>query len=250
MKSAIVFLHGITSSSAGWAFQVAHFQPTHLALAWNAPGYGGRKPEGTFSFEGLAERLANDMDAFGIAEAVLVGHSFGGMVAQQFVRDFPRRVAGLALVNTSPAFGNPEGEFQKRFIADRLAPLDRGEGMAGMAGEAVGRMAGGDADPEGLGLARRVMGEVSEASYRAAVALLPTFDLRSALAGISVPALVLAGERDTLSPAPMMQRMAQRIPGAAYREFPGAGHLLPFERPAAFNAAVETFLAAGKMNAR
>lgn len=243
MKPAIVFLHGIGSSSAGWAPQIAHFGNTHAALGWNAPGYGGRKPKSALTFESLSRLLAADLDAFGIIKAVVVGHSFGGMVAQQFVRDFPSRVTRLVLVSTSPAFGNPDGEFQKQFIASRLAPLDRGNGMVGMAQKAVEEMTGEDADPGGLALARRTMADVPEASYRAAVALLATFNLRAALEDIAVPTLVLAGERDALSPAPMMRRMAERIPGALYRELPGAGHLLPFERPAAFNAEVEAFLA-------
>lgn len=242
MKPAIVFLHGIGSSSAGWAPQIAHFGNTHAALGWNAPGYGGRESKGALTFNELSRLLAADLDAFGIARAITVGHSFGGMVAQQFVQDFPRRVTRLVLVNTSPAFGNPDGEFQRRFIADRLAPLDQGGSMASMAQEAIEGMAGDNADREGLALATRTMSKVPEESYRAAVALLTTFDLRSALQDIAVPTLVLAGERDSLSPAPMMRRMAERIPGALYREIPGAGHLLPFERPATFNSEVEAFL--------
>ncbi|MGE0214014.1 MAG: alpha/beta fold hydrolase, partial [Parvibaculaceae bacterium] len=138
MRPAIVFLHGITGSATGWTRQIAHFESAHQALAWNAPGYGGRRrADGPLTFEGLAALLASDLDAFGIANAALIGHSFGGMVAQQFVRDFPQRVTHLVLANTSPAFGNPDGEFQKRFIADRLAPLDRGLGMDELALTAI-----------------------------------------------------------------------------------------------------------------
>ena len=55
-------------------------------------------------------------------------------------------------------------------------------------------------------------------------------------------ALVLAGGTDTNAPAPMMRRMAERIPGAAYVCLDGAGHLANLERPAAFNRALRAFL--------
>jgi len=83
---------------------------------------------------------------------------------------------------------------------------------------------------------------VPEASYRAMMLALMGFDLREALPRIAVPTLVVAGSRDTNAPAPMMARMAERIPGAAYVCLQGAGHLAPVERPAAFNAALESFL--------
>ena len=57
-----------------------------------------------------------------------------------------------------------------------------------------------------------------------------------------MPTLVLAGGKDRSAPPAGMQRMAARIPGAAYVELPGAGHLAHLEQPAAFNAAVQGFL--------
>jgi pimeloyl-ACP methyl ester carboxylesterase len=69
------------------------------------------------------------------------------------------------------------------------------------------------------------------------------FDRRETLAGIAVPTLAIAGERDLAAPASVMERMAARIPGADYVVLPRAGHLANLEQPAAFNAAVLAFLA-------
>jgi pimeloyl-ACP methyl ester carboxylesterase len=71
---------------------------------------------------------------------------------------------------------------------------------------------------------------------------LVTFDRRDALTGISVPTLVLAGERDENAPADMMERMAAKIPGARFQVIPGAGHLAHFEQPMAFREALDGFL--------
>jgi 3-oxoadipate enol-lactonase len=68
------------------------------------------------------------------------------------------------------------------------------------------------------------------------------FALRAALPRIAVPTLVLAGSEDANAPAPMMQRMAEKIPDASYVCLEGAGHLAPMERPKEFNEAVASFL--------
>ena len=91
-------------------------------------------------------------------------------------------------------------------------------------------------------LARRSMAGMPEAAYRAAIACLVAFDRRDALAGYRMPVLVLAGETDTNAPAPMMEKMAHRIPGAEYVCMAGTGHLGNLENPAAFNRAVGSFL--------
>jgi pimeloyl-ACP methyl ester carboxylesterase len=70
-----------------------------------------------------------------------------------------------------------------------------------------------------------------------------TFDRRDSLAGIRCPALALAGERDRVVSPAIVERMARAIPGASYRMLAGVGHLANLERPAAFDAALEEFLA-------
>jgi 3-oxoadipate enol-lactonase len=70
------------------------------------------------------------------------------------------------------------------------------------------------------------------------------FDLRSALKNIAVPTLLLSGSKDNNAPAPMMAKMATYVPSAKYVELEGVGHLANLERPALFNATLESFLTA------
>ena len=235
----LVFLHGVGGSREAWAPQAQAFGKDYRVTSWNVPGYGGRPLPNDLSFAGLARNLIEELDTERFA---LVGHSFGGMVAQQVAKDFPDRLSCLVLSGTSPAFGNPDGDFQKRFIAQRLEPLDAGETMADLAPSIVASLVGDLPDEDGLEIARRCMSQVPEATYRAVLNLIVTFDLRDALASISCPTLVLAGENDTSAPAAMMERMAARIPGAEFATLPGAGHLANLEQPDAFNARLSDFL--------
>jgi 3-oxoadipate enol-lactonase len=165
------------------------------------------------------------------------------MIVQQLLAERPEAARAAVLAQTSPAFGRPEGEWQRDFIAARLGPLDRGETMPDLAPRLVAELVGDGPDPDGLALARACMAAVPEASYRAMMLALVGFDLRAALPGIAVPALVLAGSKDANAPAAMMARMAERIPGARYACLDGVGHLAPLERPEEFNAALDRFLA-------
>ena len=86
------------------------------------------------------------------------------------------------------------------------------------------------------------MSRVPAATYRSAIECLVTFDARAYLAEIAVPTLVVAGGADRNAPAPMMERMAAKIPGARYVEIEGAGHLANLERPDRFNEILMSFL--------
>jgi 3-oxoadipate enol-lactonase len=239
----VVFLHGIGGAAQAWGPQLAALADDYRAIAWDMPGYGGSAPLPDVSIASLAEALSDFLAQLGLERPVLVGHSIGGMIVQQFLADRPSAARAIVLAQTSAAFGRPDGEWQCDFIAARLGPLDRGSTMASLAAGIVGELVGDDPDPEGLALARACMAAVPEASYRAMVRALLGFDLRAALPRIAVPALVLAGSNDTNAPAPMMRRMAERIPGAAYVCLDGVGHLANLERPAAFNRALRVFLA-------
>src|SRR6185312_5948595 len=170
---------------------------------------------------------------------VLVGHSIGGMIVQQWLTKYPRAAAAVVLAQTSPAFGKAEGDWQKQFIEARLGPLDRGETMKTLAPSLVKELVGDNPDADGMRVARDCMASVPEASYRAMMLALLGFDQRRALGNIAVPALVLSGSKDKNAPAPMMAKMATYIPSASYVELEGAGHLVNLEQPRAFNAALD-----------
>lgn len=213
--------------------------PSH---AWDQPGYGKSATVEPYDFEQVSAALRRLIEALGGEPVVLVGHSMGGMVAQEAYARFPELVKALVLCFTSPAFAGADTAFAREFIAARLAPLDAGQTMAQIAARLMPTMRGTQSDPEGLALAERVMAEVPPETYRKAVRMLTTFDRRRELAAIRVPTLLIAGTDDRTAPPAVMQKMAQKIPGAEYVLLEGCGHLGPMDQPQAFNAALEDFL--------
>ncbi|MEJ2761395.1 MAG: alpha/beta fold hydrolase [Gammaproteobacteria bacterium] len=240
---SLLMLHGIGGSAECFQPQMRAFSNDYHVIAWNMPGYGESPPLQPLTFEDLSKSVSALLEGLVISSRVhLLGHSLGGMVAQQFIADYPGKVASLTLAATSAAFGSRDGDFQKRFISERLGPLDQGLSMKQLASSIIDSLIGAGPDPEMLAIARSSMASVPEASYRANMELLVTFDLRRELGKIRVPTLLVAGEKDTNAPPAVMEKMSSYIPNAQFQCIKDAGHLINLEQPSAFNKVLRKFL--------
>ena len=130
----ILMLHGIGGGHRAFAPQVETFASLgYRAVAWDMPGYGRSAPIEPYTFKGLAQACINLIEGLQCGGVTLLGHSMGGMVAQEVVARRPELVSRLILCGTSPSFGKPDGDWQREFIAQRTAPLDAGKTMAELA---------------------------------------------------------------------------------------------------------------------
>jgi pimeloyl-ACP methyl ester carboxylesterase len=242
-KTNLVFLHGIGGRASAWhAIQQICAAAGYGSLAWDMPGYGGSPAIDPYTFEGLANALCALLDKQGVQKAVLVGHSMGSMLALQMWAQHPKRVAGLVLAASSPAFGQGSGDFQREFIAQRLAPIQAGQSMADVAETLVPTMVAPGYAGTGLAQAKICMGAISPATYKAALSALVQFEQRGALPTITVPTLCIAAEHDSTAAPSVVQRMAEKIPKAQFQCLPGVGHLVTFEQPGSFANALLPFL--------
>jgi len=241
--AAIVFIHGIGGAAGIWQEQLtASCAAGHTSVAVNLLGYGGRAPIKAVTFEQLAADVEAAIAAISLDRPILVGHSLGGMVAQTMLRRRPTDYRAAVLCCTSPAFGNASGDFQKKFVADRLDPLQAGRSMGDLAGAIVDEIMGPKPDPAGRALAVAIMAATPNETYAATIHCIVGFDERANLANITIPVLCLAAEHDRNAPPAMMQRMAGKIPAANYLCLAGVGHLPNLEVPRAFDAGILDFL--------
>lgn len=230
----VVLLHGIGGPS--WGDSVPG------AFDWPMPGFCGTAPLPEMTFPALSLALRDAMDARGIGRAALVGHSMGGMVAQDFAATFPERVAKLVLYGTTPAFGGRDPSFAEAFLRARLGPLE-GRTMAEAAPAMLDGVFAEGTHPETVRMAADAMAAIPEDVYRETLRCLTTFDRRADLPRIAAPTLLIAGELDGAAPLKTVRRMAEAIPGARLVVVPGAGHMVHLEKPDAFRAALLPFLA-------
>ena len=242
-RPALLFLHGLGGDRDCFAPQLDHFAGSHECLSWTMPGYGGSAPLHELTFPTLAQAACGLLDEYGIAAAVVVGQSLGGMVAQQMAIAHPERVAGLVPVATTAAFGKPGSSFNDEFLASRLAPIRAGSSPADLAGEIVDSIVASGASAECRAHAVASMSRIDPENYGRSIECLVTWDGRNALGDVTAPTLCIAGEDDTNAPVRAVERLAESIPDAALTVIEAAGHLVNLERPEAFNAALQEFLA-------
>lgn len=234
----LVCLHGIGTHGGTFARQIRGLEPRRV-IGLDLPGYGGTKLDGPMTFPMLAGHVAGVVDAEGGAH--LLGHSMGGMVALELAATRPEGLASLILCNTTPAFGGRDDSFKREFVGSRLGPLDAGRSMADIAPEQARAVCGPDASARDVEFIAGLMAETPEATYRAALECLVTFDRREALERLDLPVLMIGGEEDAASPARSMERMAAKIRGAELHILPG-GHMTPVEQSDRVNALLRDFL--------
>jgi 3-oxoadipate enol-lactonase len=252
--TAVFLLHGVGGGHSTWAAtQNALAQHGYQAVAWDMPGYGNSDSITPYTTAALAQSLHQLIAHIGAQRNVLLGHSMGGMVAQEALASGPQAnhsIDAAIFYATSPAFGKPGGHWQQQFLNDRFAPLDAGKGMATLAHDVVLSMfAHADLSAPSqapltaaIAAAQHSMAAVPEATYRAALSAIVSFNQLDNLPHISIPTLCLAAEHDRNAPPAVMQKMAAHIPSANYICIPGCSHLAHIEQPEIFNQAVLNFL--------
>ena len=238
---SIVCLHGIGGNTTSFEPQLEALSDDYRIIAWNMPGYGGSDPLADPTFPMLADKLRSFLDALDIEKADLCGQSIGGMVAMETACVYPERIATLALIGTTAAFGGRDDSFKEQFLAARLKPLDTGMTMAELAQTFMSEITGPIASAQAVASATASMAAVPEQTYRAIVRCLVTFNRRNDIADFRVPTCLISGEYDPNAPPKTMARMAEKIPGSEYHEIAGAGHLINLEAPEETNRILRAF---------
>ena len=239
----LVLLHGIGSNALSWRDQLAGLGDIRRVVAWDAPGYGDSTPLAPPRpmAADYAERLERFLDGLGLDRVDLLGHSLGALIAGAFAAERPGRVERLILAAPAPGHRTDPSTPLPPAARSRLDDLDE-LGPAGLAARRAPRLLSGGATPGQLERAREAMAAIRPGGYRQAVAMLAQGDLLADAGAVTVPALVLCGSEDAVTPPAGSRALAAAMRGARYRAIPDAGHLCYLEQPGKFNAAVREFL--------
>ena len=129
----LVCLHGVGGNASAFAPQLSGLSNNAQVWSLDLPGYGDSAPLSVMDWDCLVAGLKQFLDQHHLHKVHLLGHSFGGMLAQAFAVQYPDYLASLILYSTSAAFGSSDGVFQQQFIESRLKPLNEGATMAQLA---------------------------------------------------------------------------------------------------------------------
>jgi pimeloyl-ACP methyl ester carboxylesterase len=171
----------------------------------------------------------------------LAGHSLGGIVAFEIVRQAPSRVSRLALLNTSARPGSEEQQAAWSRLRQRVEDGDFPAIAQEMARATLPDHRHADAELVARGeRSAAVVGATGLLRQLAAQATRP--DSRPELSSIRVPTVVVTGADDQISPAELQEELAAAIPGAVHQTLKGVGHMAPIEAPAAVAEVLATWL--------
>lgn len=230
---AIVFLHGVGSDKSVWRPQLAHFGPG--AVAFDYPGYGESDFQPNATRDDFAAAILSAMDALGIGSAHICGLSLGGVVAVAMHALAPERCSSLILADTFAV--HPDG----RAIYERSVAAS--EDLRALAEARVDSLLAPGTLADVRTEVVETMARIDPAAYRVGAEAVWLADQQDRAAAIDVPALVICGAEDRITPPALSEQLAAMIPGSRLEIIPGAGHIANFERPAEFDRIVEDFVA-------
>ncbi len=227
---SVVLIHGAGLDHSVWALQSRWFaHHGRDVLAVDLPGHGRSAGAPLRTIADMADFIVRLLDALGIAEAALVGHSMGSFVALEAARRHPARVRALGLIGTAAAMPvHPDllaaAEANSR---DAIAMLTIwGTGFAaGLGGcRAPGMWMSGGAEA--------VWARAAPGVLHADLAACDAYkDAPLAAAAVTCPAVIVQGGSDIMTPPRGTRALATSMPGATLTVLGGAGHMLLTERP-------------------
>lgn len=240
---ALLFIHGYPMDHTIWRDQIDGLDG-YRRIAPDLRGMGqSDAPDLGYSMGIYAADLAALLDVLGVDEVVLCGLSMGGYVIFEFLRRWRDRVRAVILADTRAEADGTEA----RRTRDVAAATARESGAGAIADTMLPKMlAPGtvEASPE---LAERIRGMMAATQVAGIVGALAAMRDRRDSTGLlptlaGLPALVIVGEEDVITPLDGARRLTASIPGARLVVVPGAGHLAPVERPSETTAAIRDFL--------
>ncbi|MBT6273532.1 MAG: alpha/beta hydrolase [Chromatiales bacterium] len=248
----LIFVHEFAGDARSWEPQMRHFSRRYRCIVFAARGYPPSDVPthaNAYSQDHARDDVLTILEAQGAGRAHVVGLSMGGFATLHFGFKYPERA--LSLVVAGCGYGaekDARAQFRKETEAT-AAFIESGTGQAFAERYAIGptRVQFQNKDPRGWQEFRDMLAEHSlpgaALTMRGVQKERPSlFDLEDQMRALKVPTLVLTGDEDEpcLAPGLLMKRA---IPSAALQVIPNAGHTINLEEPAAFNDAVERFIA-------
>ena len=248
-KQPILFLHGALQQGHSWDFVSLSLCADYHVLALDARGHGESQwaPDSNYSLDAHQQDLDSFVEALGLEQFILVGHSMGGRNAYVYASRRPDRVKALGIVDTGPQV-RPQGEGRIRRFRELPDELDSFQEFATRVREYTGRSL-----EQTLGALKYSIRQRPDGKWTWKYDKLlrapgfrpeswPEEELWECLGRIRCPTLIIkGGESDIFAPE-VLERMLQVIPQSFGEVVPRAGHLVQGDNPADFLKALRTLL--------
>lgn len=235
---ALILLHGVTDSWFSWSDILPRLSTAYHVFALDQRGHGDSdRPEQGYGVSGFAADVLAFMDVAGVSTATVVGHSMGSFIAQRVAGIAPRRIDGLVLVGASatPRFTAID---ELKATADELADPVPEDFVREFQASTIHR-------PIPEAFFERVVAEslkLPARVWQATVAGWLSAERWAEPQRLTMPVLILWGDRDQVMPYEEQKRLVAALPHAVFTVYPETGHALHWEQPERFAHDLTAFL--------
>jgi pimeloyl-ACP methyl ester carboxylesterase len=237
----VILLHGWLGSWALWQDTMASLGLNYRTYALDFWGFGDSgKKRSSYTIQDFVNLIDQFMEAMGISQAPLIGHSMGGTVSLSVAVKYPQRVSKVVVVG-SPMVGSSLAWVLKSIGLKPVAFLLFHQMWAFRMGMRL-YAPFMSRDPRFPEMMDRDLSRTTLESFLMSYASLRRIDLRPSLPGIHIPAMGMYGGRDNVVHPKQWQPMQAGIPHTRVEHFPRSGHFIMLDEPEVFVNILKDFL--------
>lgn len=240
--TTVFLLHGAYGDGRYFADLAASLNAAgYRTVTWDCPGYGTSPAVDPPVIERFADAATEMVRKEATAHNVILGHSMGGLIAPRVAVAEPR-IGGVVLSATSSGFVNRSPEDQRKFLEERLAPIENGMDIRGYAQPLITYMMAKGACGPLVDHVFDVVLSMKTETFRTSIKALAMYDGIPSLRAVKQPTLLIAGSEDPACTAEGMRRIDDLLADSEFYQIDGVGHYGFAEKPSEYKAILLDFL--------
>lgn len=235
----VIFLHGLSDTWRSYELALPFLSHDIHAYMLTLRGHGNTgKPTGQYTADDFAGDVFLFMKQLKIESAIIVGHSLGSVVAQNFAVKYPEKTLGLVLVGSFYSFkSNPEMQGFRDMVNALTEPIDPAFVEAFQKGTIVK-----DVPKDFVDIVIEDAKKLPVHAWKSIVNGLFESDIEKSLPTLQKPAMVIWGDKDVIAPAGDQEKLKIAIPDCRLIRYEGVGHATHWEEPAKFAEDINDFV--------
>lgn len=234
----LVFIHGWAGNHTKWVNQIEFFSKNYPVIVYDLEGHGKSESAIDYSIRHYSATLHNLLNYLKLDQIYLIGHSLGGIIAQQYAIDYQERIQKLILISTSMKIIT---SFRKK-LAILLMRLLLRVSFKKYFKILFSYTQDPEKSPDKLALLADSVCSISRKVIRNTFAEMTSFNSTDKFSSFDKPTLIILGEKDPIITSQMAQTLTQNIPNSNLKIIPSGYHEIMLENSDLVNEAILNFI--------